>query len=194
MLIKAIPFLAAVLLSACGTTSGNLKYTASVEQPPKASVSSQLVVVGTFQDQRDGDKKWLGVIRGGFGNHLKTLEADRPVAGMVKEAFEEGLRARKVAIAPSANGQLTGKIIKLNADQVVRREGVAEVELTVTDQQGAKRFAKTYTHNRIEGSVLSVQTGVLASIDDLRDVLQRTLSELVDKALDDPELRAALQI
>lgn len=194
MLTNLLTIALAISLTACGTTSSGLKYSASTETPPRASIATQPIVVGAFQDQRDGDKKWLGVIRGGFGNHLKTLEADRPVDGMVKEAFEDGLRARKVLIAAGSNAQLTGKILKLNADQVVRREGVAEVELTVSDQQGAKRFTKTYTHNRIEGSVFSVQTGVLASIDDLRNVLQRTLSELIDKALDDSELRAALQI
>lgn len=189
-----LPALLALLLTACGTTSSSLKYSASPENPVAAAKAAQPVTVGTFQDLREGDKKWLGVIRGGFGNHLKTLEADRPVYLMVREAFEDGLRARTVSVASGSNEQLTGKIIKLYADQVVRREGNAEVELTVTDQQGVKRFTKTYTHSRLEGSVLSMQTGVFASIDDLRDVLQKTLSELVDKALDDPELRAALKI
>lgn len=189
-----IPAVLVLLLSACGTTASSLKYAASTEKPIQVSKTAQPVTVGAFQDLRDGDKKWLGVIRGGFGNHLKTLEADRPVDGMVKQAFEDGLSARKVSVASGGNAQLTGKIIKLNADQMVRREGTAEVELAVIDLQGAKRLSKTYTHSRTEGSILSLQTGALASIDDLRDVLQRTLSELVDKALDDPELRSALNI
>ena len=151
-------------------------------------------MVGTFVDERDGDKKWLGVIRGGFGKHLKTLEADRPVDAMVKAAFEDGLRVRKVGIADNAALRLSGKISQLYADQLVRREGVANIELNVVDVQGNRHFTKTYTVNRIEGSPITLATGVLASIDDLREVLERTLSELVDKALDDPELRTALQI
>lgn len=189
-----LPAALAFALTACGTTTSGLKYSASAEQPIRISRAALPVTVSTFQDMRDGDKKWLGVIRGGFGNHLKTLEADRPVNSMVKDAFEDGLRARKVSVGPGASAQLTGKIIKLYADQYIRREGFAEVELTVTDQQGTKRLSKTYMHKRLEGSAVTLQTGVLASIDDLRDVLQRTLSELVDKALDDQEMRAALNI
>lgn len=194
MLNKLLPVVIAVTLSACGTTATGLKYSASAEQPPRASVSLQPVKVGAFQDQREGDKKWLGVIRGGFGNHLKTLEADRPVDEMVKAAFEDGLRARKVTVAPNPQGLLSGKITKLYADQLVRREGFAEMELTITDPQGVRRFSKSYATNRVEGSPVTLATGVLASIDELRDVLERTLSDLVDKALDDPELRSALQI
>ncbi|MGE5471421.1 MAG: YajG family lipoprotein [Bacteroidota bacterium] len=194
MLNKLLPVLMALTLSACGTTSSGLKYSANAEQPVKLSQSTEPVVVGAFQDQRDGDKNWLGVIRGGFGNHLKTLTADRPVTEIVHNAFEDGLRARKVAVTPGTGNRITGKITTLYADQIIRREGNAKIELTVSDSRGVQRFSRTYTATRIEGSALTLSTGVLASVDDLRDVLQRTLSELVDKALDDPELRAALQI
>ena len=99
-----------------------------------------------------------------------------------------------MGIADNAALRLSGKISQLYADQLVRREGVANIELNVVDVQGNRHFTKTYTVNRIEGSPITLATGVLASIDDLREVLERTLSELVDKALDDPELRTALQI
>ena len=194
MFKSMFPVALALVLSACGTTASGLKYSPSTEQTPRASLAAQPAMVGTFVDERDGDKKWLGVIRGGFGNHLKTLEADRPVDAMVKAAFEDGLRVRKVGIADNAALRLSGKISQLYADQLVRREGVANIELNVVDVQGNRHFTKTYTVNRIEGSPITLATGVLASIDDLREVLERTLSELVDKALDDPELRTALQI
>jgi hypothetical protein len=42
--------------------------------------------------------------------------------------------------------------------------------------------------------VLSLATGVLASVDDLRAVLEKTLRDAIDKALDDSALRAALQL
>lgn len=194
MLKSLFPMVLALTLSACGTTASVLKYSPAPDQLPRATVSIQPAMVGTFADEREGDKKWLGVIRGGFGNHLKTLEADRPVNAMVKSAFEDGLRARKVGLAENAPLRLSGRIAKLYADQLVRREGVAEVELVVADAQGNKRFSKTYTVNRVEGSAITLSTGVFASIDELRNVLERTLTDLVDKALDDPELRAALQI
>jgi len=194
MLKFLIPAILALALSACGSTSGSLKYSAPEGNTLRASTTAQAVLLGAFTDQRDGDKNWLGVIRGGFGNHLKTLTADRPVTEIVRTAFADGLRARGVSIAATNANQITGKIITFNADQMVRREGNAEIELTVRDPQGATRFAKTYTANRLEGSIVSLSTGVLASVEDLRAVLERTLSDVIDKALDDPELRSALQI
>jgi uncharacterized lipoprotein YajG len=194
MLKKLIVTAGVVVLSACGSTSGGLKYAASGQQAPKVSAAQAAVVVGPFQDMREGDKNWLGVIRGGFGNHLKTLTSDRPVTELVQGAFADGLRARTVAIGAGNANRLTGKIIQLHADQMIRREGVAEVELQVVDAQGTPRLTRIYTATVLEGSALSMSTGVFASLDDLKAVLEKALSQVVDKALDDPDLRLALKI
>jgi uncharacterized lipoprotein YajG len=186
--------LVALTLTACGTTGGALKYSTSPDNPPRAATTKQTVAVGSFADEREGDKKWLGVIRGGFGNHLKTLEADRPVSDMVHDAFVDGLKARQVSSAADGASRLSGRILTLYADQMVRREGNAEIELTVKDAAGNLRLKKTYKTSLSEGSALSMATGVLASVEDLRAVLEKTLSQVVDKALDDPEMRAALAI
>ena len=90
--------------------------------------------------------------------------------------------------------QLTGVIRKFECDQYVRREATIELELTVLDSNGHTKFARSYRSNNIDGSMLTLSTGVFASIDDLRVVMERTLRETVDKALDDTALRAALQI
>jgi len=58
--------------------------------------------VGTFVDARGEPANWLGAIRGGFGNPLKNLESDRPVADIVGAAFADGLRARGVTVDPEA--------------------------------------------------------------------------------------------
>ncbi len=183
-----------VSLTACGTTSVGLKYT----PPPtltKASPSAQSLMVGTFLDSRGQPANWLGAIRGGFGNPIKNLESDRPVAEIVKAAFSDGLRARGVTIdEAAAQNQITGTIKKLDCNQIVRREANVEIEITVLDKSGQARFTRTYAAPNIEGSLLSVSTGVFASVDDLRVTLEKTLREAVDKALDDSALRAALQI
>lgn len=193
MLKLILPAAAVIFLSACGTTASSLKYVAPTAPTPKVWALNQPVAVGDFDDQREGDKRWLGVIRGGFGNHLKTLEADQPVDGIVKAAFEAGLRARRVELSANASNVLSGRIVQLYADQLVRREGVAEIEVKVADRSGKQRFAKLYKANHVEGSPITLATGVLASIDDLRDTLEKTLSEIVDKALDDPALQDALK-
>jgi len=70
--------------------------------PNKAAASARPVNVGTFVDARGEPANWLGAIRGGFGNPLKNLESDRPVADIVGAAFADGLRARGVTVDPEA--------------------------------------------------------------------------------------------
>lgn len=182
------------LLSACSTTSVGLKYTASTTVA-KVSPTALPVFLGTFLDQRGESSNWLGAIRGGFGNPMKTLESERPVAELVRAAFSDGLRARGGVIDPaSAQNQITGTIKKLDCSQYVRREAYADIEITVLDKTGQQRFSRRYTASNVDGSLMSLNVGIFASVDDLRVVLEKTLREAVDKALDDSALRAALQL
>lgn len=179
-------------LSACGTTSGGLGY-APPAQLNRASAGAQPVAVARFSDGRDEKTNWLGVIRGGFGNHLKTLESDRPPVELVQTAFADGLRARGVR-ADAGGLQLVGTVRKLYCDQVIRREANVIVDLAVRGADGRETFSRSYAVDLIEGSVLAADTGIFASTENLRLLLERALREVVDKALDDPELRAALRI
>ena len=181
------------LLSACSTTSVGLKYSPT-ESVSKVAATAPPVFLGTFLDQRGVRQNWLGAIRGGFGNPLKNLESDRPVAELVRTAFSDGLRARGVTIdQTSAQYQITGVIRTLDCSQYVRREAHADIEISVLDKAGQQRFARRYTSDALDGSLLSLSVGVFASVDDLRLIMEKTLRETVDKALDDTALRAALQ-
>lgn len=178
-------------LSACGTTTGGLSY-APPAQLNRVATNAQPVAVANFVDARgEQSTTWLGVIRGGFGNHLKTLEADRPAVTLVHDAFADGLRARGVKI-DSHGPQLGGTLRKLYCDHYVRREANVIIDLTVSTPDGRQIFSRTYAVDRVEGSSMAIDTGIFASTEDLRQVLERALREVVDKALDDPELRAAL--
>jgi uncharacterized lipoprotein YajG len=180
-------------LAGCGTTNVNLKYSPStpfMKVPPTATP----VNVGSFLDQRGEPPTWLGAIRGGFGNPLKVLESDRPVAELVKDAFTEGLRARGVPTDADAPYQVTGVIRKLDCSQYVRREAHIQIELTVVEKSTQQRFTRLYKSDNVDGSLISLSTGVFASVDDLRAVLEKTLRDVVDQALEDSELRTALRL
>jgi uncharacterized lipoprotein YajG len=194
-LLKHIVFAIAICsLTACGTTSVGLKYTAD-SPVAQASPTAPPLTVGTFVDQRGKPGNYLGAIRGGFGNPLKTLESDRPVGELVKAAFSDGLRARGAVVeSASSQNQISGTIRRLDCNQYVRREAHVEIEIMVVDKAGQQRFTRTYSAANVDGSVLALDTGVLASVDDLRVVLEKTLRDTVDKALDDSALRAALQL
>jgi len=188
-IFTAIVFL---LLAACSTTQTKLSYS-QITPSDKFSPDTQSLSLGTFSDQRGETSTWFGAIRGGFGNPLKVLESDRPIASIVQDAFASGLRARGLNPASSSSMQMSGVIHKLECSQYVRRESTVDIEIILTDTKtGQQKFKQTYnTYNEV-GSLVSVQTGIFASVDDLRVVAEKALSQTVDKALDDSAFRAAL--
>lgn len=194
MLERLLAVALAGMLAACGTTSVGLKYSADATVA-KASPTAPPLIVGNFSDDRGKPANYLGAIRGGFGNPLKTLESDRPVGELVNTAFADGLRARGATVdTGTAQHQIVGTIKRLDCSQLVRREAHVEIDVAVIDKAGQRRFSKTYNASTVAGAVVAVDTGVFASVEDLRVVLEKTLRETVDKALDDPQLRAALQL
>lgn len=181
-----------LLLSACSTTNVGLKYvpTTTVANTQDAQYA---VAIGPFLDKREETGTWLGAIRGGYGNPIKNLEAERPVAEMVKSAFSEGLRSRGITIADEGKNKVIGTVTKLECNQYVRREAYVDIEISVLDQAGQQKFTKTYSASKVEGSLITLDAGVFASVDDLRIVLEKTLRQAIDQALDDHALIAALQ-
>lgn len=182
------------LLAACVTRDVGLKYTAPTTAAA-ASANAPAVTAGSFIDQRGEPATWLGAIRGGFGNPIKTLDADTSVSALVQTAFADGLRARGFRTTAGTRAyQVAGIIKKLDCSQMARREAHAIVEVSVYESASGKQlFTRTYTADNLEGSLLALNTGVFASVDTLRALAEKTLAQVVDQALDDTALRSVLQ-
>lgn len=181
------------LLAACSTTSVGMKYSPT-SAPTKPAFTASSVSVGSFIDQRDSPSNWLGAIRGGYGNPLKNIITDQPVSTLVQNAFADGLRLRGASLDSPSGFQISGIIRKLDCNQIVRQEATAEFQISIIEQSSGKlRFSQIYSAYNMQGSVLSVKTGIFASVEDLRALAEKTLSDVIDKALDDAPLRAALQ-
>lgn len=189
-----LALVASLVLTACSTTEVGLSYTPGSGATPSASGGS--VAVGTFVDGRGEPAIWLGAIRGGLGNPVKRIDADRPVADLVRAAFVKGLEARKVGIdRESAPFELSGTVLQLECDQYIRREVNVEIQLVVTERAtGRRKLVKDYEVTNVDGSLLSAKPAAFASVYELKTMTQKTLSQTVDRALDDAELRAALKI
>ena len=183
--------IAALGLVACSTRTAGLRY----ESAPETKLASKgaAISVGNFIDQRGDTPTSLGVIRAKFGYPVKILEGDQPAAELVKTGFTDGLKARGYRVSPDAPVMLSGTVLRLDADQYVRREANVEVVVRLSHSDDTTTvFEHTYTANRVEGSFFSLRKGMFGSIEDLRSLLQKTLVEVIDKALDDPQFRTAL--
>jgi hypothetical protein len=194
MLRMFLAALALASLAGCGTTPVKVGYRPEANVNPFPA-SSARVSAATFVDDRGEPPRWLGAIRGGFGNPLKVLETDETVAVIVQKAFDEGIRARRGSPAQASGAlEIRGNIKKLDCSQYVRREAHGVIEVAVVEvATGRERFRRTYTADAVDGSIVSLSTGIFASVDDLRGVAEQVVKQLVDKALDDPSLRDALR-
>lgn len=198
-MVKLFPTIAICVLFAFNLVGCTTSQVALDYSPPPGMVvappAQSLVIVGRFSDDRGEPSNWLGAIRGGYGNPLKKLESSEPVSDLVSKAFTAGLKARGLA-GDSSGGRylLSGSIKRLDCDQMVRREANAEIHVVVSESGGGRQvFSNVYRASNVEGSVLSPLTGVLASVEDLRVLTEKTLRQVVDQALDDPTLRSALR-
>ena len=185
--------LLAIGSAACTTTLVPLKYQAA-NAPSRAGADTPLISVGTIEDARSTDHgaDWLGAIRGGYGNRLKTLRTEKPMQQVVEDAFAEGLRARGVFAEPG-QGKFTleGKIEKLDCSEYFNLEAHAHTQITVSRTDTREVLYTTMVRaDQTEGGF---GAGIFGSVETLRVLAERTLREMVDKALDDPALRNAVQ-
>jgi uncharacterized lipoprotein YajG len=184
-------FFCMCLLAGCSTNSVGLTYKPTTTIVPIASSAS--VAVGSFVDSRGESATWFGAIRGGFGSPIKVLEAASSISIVVQTEFSQGLRDRGFQVSSDGRHQIVGVIKKLDCDQYERREATIEIEVSVVDTaNGNRSFTRTYSGHNVEGSVVALDAGIFGSVEKLRTLAEKTLSEVVDKALDDPALQHAL--
>ncbi|MBI2241910.1 MAG: SHOCT domain-containing protein [Magnetospirillum gryphiswaldense] len=175
---------AMLLLAACTTTPTTLSYNPSAVRqsaPAKASVA-----VDAITDSRKHDANWLGAIRGGFGNPLKTLVTDVPVKDVVADAFRAGLSARGLNTTNSKY-VMSLNVVQFDCNQYVRREAHARIDMVLHDRAtGAEAFRKTASADLVVGDLITMDAGIFAEVEDLRKVANDALQQAVDMALDDP--------
>ena len=153
-------------------------------------------LVGEFTDERGDDAQrdngtWIGAVRGGYGNTIKTVLVEQPVCDVVAATFAQALRARGSFAESQHSGTrvLSGSVAAFACKQYVRRDCTVALDVVLTDRAtGQKIFEKKYEAYEFDGSVWAMDTGVFGSVDKLRDLAARTLAACVDKALDDDGL------
>ena len=94
---------------------------------------------------------------------------------------------------PDQGSRIAGVIKKLDCDQYERREANIEIEVSVIDTaNGTRLFTQTYKADKVEGSIVALDAGIFGSVEKLRAFMEKTLSEVVDSALDDAALQHAM--
>lgn len=188
-----LTFAALLCCSGCVTDTVSLGYKPASAVNPAGTVSPAHVAVGDFTDNRHEPVRWIGAIRGGYGNPLKKLETDKPVSEIVKDAFRQSLLARGL-FAEDGRFIVSGWIDKLDGDQYVRKEATVQLHVSVTDRATHREvFSRPASGNQIEGSLATIKTGVFGSVEELRALIERVLSVTVDSVIDSSAFREAFR-
>ncbi|TDU81238.1 hypothetical protein EI77_00541 [Prosthecobacter fusiformis] len=188
-LLTYLPLLGALALASCSTTSQvSLDYTSGPGhvKPGTPEFSTRL-----FNDQRGLGPMDLGTVRTQIGTPVEYVQTRVPVSEVVTNAFGYGLQARGMLNRPrTARYIITGDIMDLYCQMLVRPYGYARIRVTVLDAaSGQIIHSKVYTGER--GSSVYVP-GSGSPVPLLRDLVSGALQDAVDRSLDDPALRNKL--
>jgi hypothetical protein len=192
MSIRRLLIVALLVLAGCSTNKVSIGY-----WPDAGTVVQRgpaVVQLGTFSDARGVDANFLGAVRGGFGQQLKTLVTDQPINTVVRRGFSQGLAARGLLKdGTDAPYTMTATIEKFDCSQYVNREAHARIAVTVSETaSGRIVMSETFQRDLAKHNPNLFDAGAFASTDDLRVVAADALREIVDAALDSPKLKEAL--
>lgn len=180
----------AFTLASCGfnTSVVSLDYQPRLGQTLQGP---QVVETGRFADMRLLGEFSLGTVHTPFGTPLETIKTRVPVSNIVRNAFAHGLNARKM-LTPSSTAQfiLTGEVMDFECQQRVHPSSFASVRVNlVRVGSGEIVYSRVYQSAR-ESSAYIPGSG--SPVPNLQDMASRALQNVVDRALDDPELRKHL--
>ncbi|MDB5377253.1 MAG: hypothetical protein JWR00_1699 [Rubritepida sp.] len=187
--------LLALLLAACGTTQYPMPYAPTAQvtanQPP--GPVARTAAVRNQRGTGGEDPVWIGTIRGGYGNPLKTLEADRPLDQAVQRAFDDALAARGWLAQQDPRAEIEIIVREFVANRYVRLEATAELELILRERSSGRVLWQDRENvTNVEGSILALDTGVFADPVALHALMLRTMNQAIDRLLDRPGFAAAL--
>lgn len=182
--------LALFALVSCSTTSQiSLDY---VPGPGHVRPGQSEFATRPFSDQRGAGELDLGTVRTQIGTPLEHVQTRVPVSQVVTNAFGHGLQTRGMLTPPrSARYVVTGDVLDLYCQMLVRPYGYARVRVTVLDAvTGQIIHSHVYSGER---SARAYVPGSGSPVPVLRDLVSGALQDAVDQALDDPRLRNRLR-
>jgi len=145
----------------------------------------------SVSDNRGTDGNWLGAIRGGYGNRLKTLRTDQSTDVVVQKMYLDALEKSSL-LSDVSGAPFTLKVVitKFDCSYYFNREAHAYLDVSLIDSSSSNiTFTKTYKTDEVESGV---GAGVFGSVETLRDLAETAMNKTIDKTLSDPEFLNAL--
>lgn len=176
------------LMISCTSTTVSLDYQPDLQQ---GVPGPKTLVVGRFTDERKENEFYLGRVKTPVGTTVENLTTRVPIKQVVRNAFSHGLSARGMLMHTNgATHMLTGEILEFYADQVVRPAAEVRLRVSLVDTRtGEVVYRRTYEAVR-SGPPFVPGSGNPVPL--LNDLASRVLQDVVDEAIDDPQMRRRL--
>lgn len=188
--MRVVFLIASLALGACGARTAPLTYTPTVT--PTAGAGQ--VSVGPVADTRGrADPSFYGIVRGGVGQPIKTVQTNGPIAASVTKAFTDALAARGLLAVSAAPRLIRITMPQFDTNRYIRLESKVTLVAQVVDTNSGQVLAEIKKQtNKVSGSLFAFDTGVLASTDELGQQASLAMSEAIDQIVDDPAFRRAV--
>jgi hypothetical protein len=177
-----------VLVSCTTTSQVSLDYATGVGhvQPGAPEFTTQ-----DFMDRRDQAPNELGTVRTQIGTPVEHVQMSVPAANAVTNAFGYALQVRgMLASKTAARFIVTGEVLDLHCKLLVRPYGYARLRVSVLEAAtGRVIHSATYEGERQSSAYVP---GSGSPVPLLRDLTSGALQDAVDRALDDPAMRARI--
>ncbi|RAU20577.1 hypothetical protein CU669_17705 [Paramagnetospirillum kuznetsovii] len=180
-----------LIVAGCSTTPTSLTYDAGKVVAPRQAARFT-VEIDAVTDDRNKDPNWLGAIRGGFGEPLKTITTEMPVKDVVKAGFADGLKARGL-VGGHSQFALRVSIERFDCNQFFKREANARFSISVVQKFSGRLVYHRETTGRREGDFQLLGNGLFAEVEDLRKVANSVMQDAIDETLNDPQFLALLR-
>ncbi|MEZ5305091.1 MAG: hypothetical protein R3F11_31280 [Verrucomicrobiales bacterium] len=185
------PALAPTVLTSCtSTTTSQVTLEYRPPLPGQVPKGAPVSAVGIFNDKRGGDgATYLGTVRDVTRGAFFDLNTRVPVAQVVANAFGHGMDARGMLTRRrNPRTVIAGDVLALYTQKLVRPYAEAKVRVVVIRPGGQQLFARVF---RAEAELPATPANQ-SDAESLRLLASQALAQVVNTALDDPQVRAAL--
>ncbi len=178
-----------LFLAACTTTSQvSLDYASG---PGHVRPGASEFATQVFIDRRDVSSLHLGTVRTQVGTPLEHIQTRIPVADVVTNAFGYGLEARGMLAARSgARFIVTGEVLDMHCKLLVHPYGYAKIRVSILEAATGRVLHSGVYEGERQSRAFVPGSGSPVPI--LTQLASGALQDAVDRALDDPRMRASI--
>lgn len=175
------------LVAGCSSIEGTFGYN---PEPPVSLIeeSAEGIIIGQFSDRRGSRTHWLGEVPWTYYSVVSGIEAEQPVAHILRDVFIEAADDRGMLSESGvpAKYQIYGQMTRLDGDDGVPATANIDLVIRLLDLENNRDVY--ITEHKVE-TTAPPESGYAF---DLIDIIERAINQVVAQSLDDPELRAVL--